>query len=60
MVSKYLRELAMEAFNAFWAEQVPNLAPTAGYPQDAVRFRAEIAKKQLELGIEDAVLWRKK
>jgi hypothetical protein len=60
MASKYLRELAMDAFNAFWTARVPNLAPTAGYPQDARRFRAEIAAKQRELGIDDAILWRKK
>jgi hypothetical protein len=60
MASKYLRELAMDAFNAFWAARVPNLAPTAGYPQDARRFLAEIAAKQRELGIDDAILWRKK
>jgi hypothetical protein len=60
MASKYLRELAMEAFNAFWAAHLPNLAPTAGYPQDARRFQAEIATKQRELGIDELVLWRKK
>ena len=60
MASKYLRELAMEAFNAFWTARVPNLAPTAGYPQDARRFRAEIAAKQRELGIDETILWRKK
>ncbi len=60
MAAKYLRELAMGAFNAFWTARVPNLAPTAGYPQDARRFRAEIAAKQRELGIDDEVLWRRK
>jgi ribonuclease HII len=60
MASKYLRELAMEAFNAFWSARVPNLAPTAGYPQDARRFRLDIAEKQRELKIHDDVLWRKK
>jgi len=58
MASKYLRELAMRAFNAFWCDKVPDLKPTAGYPQDAKRFKAEIADKQNELGIEDRVLWR--
>ncbi len=37
MASKYLRELAMQAFNAFWGERVPDLKPTGGYPQDARR-----------------------
>ena len=58
MTSKYLRELAMRAFNDFWCTRVPELAPTAGYPIDAKRFRAAIQEAQLELGIADRVLWR--
>jgi hypothetical protein len=58
MVSKYLRELAMRAFNDFWCTRVPELKPTAGYPRDAHRFREEIREMQTSLGIEDAVLWR--
>ena len=58
MVSKYLRELAMGAFNRFWSTHLPDLKPTAGYPQDARRFKAEIEATQKKLGIDDAVLWR--
>ena len=58
MVSKYLRELAMRALNAFWRRRVPGLKPTAGYPVDAVRFRRDIAETQAALGIDDNVLWR--
>jgi len=58
MASKYLRELAMQAFNEFWRRCVPGLQPTAGYPQDAKRFRADIAETQRELHISDRVLWR--
>jgi hypothetical protein len=58
MAAKYHRELAMRAFNAFWAARVPGLRPTAGYPGDASRFRADIAAVQAELGIADGVLWR--
>jgi len=58
MLSKYLRELAMEAWNRFWAEQTPGIQPTAGYPLDARRFRAEIAARQTELGIPDSAIWR--
>ena len=58
MASKYLRELAMQAFNEFWRRRVPELQPTAGYPQDAKRFRADIAQTQRELQINDRVLWR--
>jgi hypothetical protein len=58
MVSKYLRELAMTAFNAFWQQHVPGLRPTAGYPVDARRFRADIAECQEKLDVADRVLWR--
>jgi ribonuclease HII len=58
MVSKYLRELAMRAFNNFWVRQLPELVPTAGYPHDARRFRREIEPVQRRLGIADSVLWR--
>jgi hypothetical protein len=58
MVSKYLRELAMRAFNDFWCCRVPELKPTAGYPIDARRFKQAIAATQGELGIDDDILWR--
>lgn len=58
MTSKYLRELAMRAFNAFWCERVADLRPTAGYPQDARRFKSAIAAAQAELDIPDVLLWR--
>jgi hypothetical protein len=58
MTSKYLRELAMLAFNHFWTQRVPGLAPTAGYPTDARRFKRDIAAVQSKLGIDDRVLWR--
>ena len=58
MTAKYLRELAMKAFNAYWAEQVPGVKPTAGYPVDAKRFKSDITEKQAELGVADGILWR--
>ncbi len=60
MASKYLRELAMHAFNDFWRYHVADLRPTAGYPVDALRFKADIAAAQQSLGIEDRILWRTK
>jgi hypothetical protein len=60
MASKYLRELAMHAFNDHWARHVPELRPTAGYPGDARRFKEDIAAAQQALGIEDRILWRVK
>ncbi|MBN2023487.1 MAG: hypothetical protein JW809_11925 [Pirellulales bacterium] len=58
MASKYLRELSMRAFNAFWRGRIEGLRPTAGYPQDARRFRADIAAARAELAIADDLLWR--
>jgi ribonuclease HII len=58
MTSKYLRELAMRAFNDFWCARIDDLRPTAGYPKDAHRFRAAIRETQLTLGIADDILWR--
>ena len=58
MASKYLRELAMQAMNDYWRDRVPGLRSTAGYPQDAKRFRVDIAEKQSQLRIADRVLWR--
>ncbi|MCA9260681.1 MAG: hypothetical protein KDA61_15820 [Planctomycetales bacterium] len=60
MTAKYLREVFMREFNAYWAAQVPGIRPTAGYPVDAKRFKAEIDSAQRKLGIADAVLWRNK
>ena len=57
MFAKYLRELAMIAFNQFWQRHVPNLRPTAGYPVDAKRFRREIRTHQRQLHITDQMLW---
>ncbi|MEM8864881.1 MAG: hypothetical protein AAGF31_04975 [Planctomycetota bacterium] len=58
MTAKYLRELSMQALNQFWRRHLPDLKPTAGYPVDAKRFKAEIADKQKSLGIDDHILWR--
>jgi len=60
MAAKYLRELAMRAFNAFWQARITDLRPTAGYPVDARRFKQEIQQAQTELGIDDQILWRNK
>jgi hypothetical protein len=58
MTAKYLRELAMRAFNEFWRAHLPELKPTAGYYRDAWRFKKDIAAKQRELAIDDHFLWR--
>jgi hypothetical protein len=58
MTAKYLRELAMRAFNDFWSAHVSDLRPTAGYPKDSHRFRKAIAAAQKKLKIDDRTLWR--
>jgi ribonuclease HII len=58
MVSKYLREVLMHQFNEFWAQHVPGLKPTQGYPVDAKRFRDDIAKAIRVLEVDDSHLWR--
>lgn len=60
MAAKYLRELAMHAFNAFWAGHVANLAPTAGYPADAKRFESQVRAAREKLGIGVDTFWREK
>ena len=56
--SKYLRELFMRGFNAYWAERVPGLKPTAGYASDAARFLRDIEPARRRLGIDPALLVR--
>ncbi len=58
MTAKYLREICMRQFNAFWAKHVPGLKPTAGYPLDAKRFFKEIEPAMQALGIPKDVVWR--
>lgn len=58
MISKYLRELFMVEFNAFWQKEMPGLEPTAGYPGDAARFFADIGPIRQRLGVPDHILWR--
>ena len=60
MLSKYHRELAMLRFSEFWRSHLPDLQPTAGYPEDAKRFKRQIAAVQERLGITDESLWRKR
>ena len=60
MVAKYTREVAMEAFNGYWADVCPGVKPTRGYPVDARRFRDDVGGRLDEFGIEESVFWRQK
>ena len=55
---KYIRELLMICFNAFWQARLPDLKPTAGYYQDALRFLADIKPAMTSLGTDRAILVR--
>lgn len=58
MLAKYLRERLMQPFNEFWRKQLPDLKPTAGYPEDAKRFRALIEPIATTLGLSTENWWR--
>lgn len=58
IVSKTVRELWMDAFNAHWTARIPGLRPTAGYPGDSARFRAAIEPDCRARGLEPHAWWR--
>ncbi|MCH7701753.1 MAG: hypothetical protein IID37_08700 [Planctomycetes bacterium] len=58
IISKYLRELFMQAVNDFWCARVPNLRPTAGYYQDGRRFLNDITGAVDQAGVDRAILVR--
>jgi hypothetical protein len=58
MTAKYLRELHMVLLNRWWSQHIPDLKPTAGYPQDAGRFIGEVEKARKSLGIDPGLLER--
>jgi hypothetical protein len=60
MVAKYIREVRMVSFNRFWTDRIPDLRPTAGYPQDAERFIRSIRPHLEEMEIHpDRVIRRR-
>lgn len=58
MISKYIREVAMQEFNAYWAGLIPELKPTKGYPVDAARFIEDIDELRQKNGIDKDAIWR--
>jgi hypothetical protein len=58
IVSKTVRELWMDRFNAHWTARIPGLRPTAGYPVDAHRFRRAIEPSCEARGLDPALWWR--
>jgi len=59
MTAKYVRELAMLAFNAHWTGRQPGLLPTAGYPADAGRWRHDAAAAVERDGVAWDAVWRR-
>ncbi len=51
MLSKYLREMLMYRFQAYFLEKLPRVKPCAGYGADAKRFWAELEPHLDELNI---------
>jgi hypothetical protein len=60
IVSKTVRERWMDQFNAYWAARIPGLRPTAGYPEDARRFRQAIEQDCRARGLDPSLWWRLK
>ena len=58
MTAKYLRELHMIQFNAYFQARVPGLKPTAGYGLDAWRFLDDIAAARAADGLAGPTLLR--
>ncbi len=58
MISKYVRELLMARFQAYFAHHAPTVKPTAGYASDAKRFWQEIEPVLPTLAIAPEALRR--
>lgn len=60
MLAKYIRETCMGMFNDWWANRLPGLKPTAGYPLDARRFREAISAHVDAGGMAWRTIWRER
>ena len=58
MLAKYLREAFMALFNEHFRRICPDVAPTAGYTQDARRWLDETRALRASHGIPDSDLVR--
>ena len=56
--SKYVREILMVLFNAYWNGLRPGIRRTAGYPRDAYRFLDDIKGAAESAGIDLASIVR--
>jgi hypothetical protein len=60
MAAKYARERAMAELNRWFGARAPELRPTAGYPVDAKRWRAEMEQRADAPGFMLKKIWRLK
>ena len=61
IIAKWTREELMDRLNGFWHTRVAgDIAPTAGYFVDALRFAEEIGETASKLGLGRDLWWRKK
>jgi hypothetical protein len=60
IISKCLRELWMEVFNAHWTARISGLKPTAGYPGDSARFRLAIEPDCRARALDPCMWWRER
>ncbi|MFH1143719.1 MAG: hypothetical protein V1774_04160 [Candidatus Eisenbacteria bacterium] len=58
MTAKYLRELLMARFRAYWQQQAPAVRGSSGYAADGQRFLREIQPTLARLGIDPRMLIR--
>ncbi len=58
MICKYLREMCMHSFNAWWCRQIAGLQPTAGYHTDGTRWLLDVEPHLPRLGIKRDMLVR--
>ncbi|MFW6324217.1 MAG: hypothetical protein ACOC0U_04060, partial [Desulfovibrionales bacterium] len=58
MTAKYLRELFLLRFHAFFSERAPEVKPTYGYFGDGKRFLTEIRPLLNRLSIDESLLVR--
>jgi len=58
MAAKQGREAAMDRFNAWWAERMPELKPTKGYGVDGKRWLAEAERAGADVFVEHQLLKR--
>ncbi len=58
MLCKYLRELCMQSFNAWWCRQIAGLRPTAGYYLDGSRWLLDVEPHLGRLGVRRELLVR--